>query len=406
MYSVASDEGIAGRASARPSAAVAPMLSEGYVSPVTRKVSLTDETNLPNQAPGQIFCDWISIYQHHGLGLPVFADGCVIKYDADGVHEFTTLKKSRIEGSHESAVFIRCDGETVWFEGNVSKFGRQDNVFGYSFDQCIERINALLATLGLPPFTAGKRMEAVKYSGDDAFEWVWTGARLTRIDVTENFVAGSKENAYAFMRFLAGQQASRLKTGVYGEGETVDFGRGSKYAYAKAYLKGPELLRHARKLKDPDNARQRAYSPYLEMLAAWCSSIGLVRFETTYKARYLTQHKLQYLGAFNMNQLELDFAERKSVFTRSECDVDQLTDLEPKTLAMYRMWQAGDDITSKCSRATFYRHRARLLPYGVDIAIKSNVIKFQPKTRVITLGPVSPPDFYELPHPSIIRLAA
>jgi hypothetical protein len=405
MHSVASDEGTAGRASARPSAAVAPIAPEG-LRPVTRNRSLTNETNHQDGAQNLIFCDWISIYQRHGLGLPVIADGCVVKYDADGAHECTTLKKSRIEGSHESAVSIRCDGETVWFDGNVSKFGRQDNVFGYSFEQCIERINALLATLGLPPFTAGQRMEACRHRGDDCAEWIWTGARLTRIDVTENFVAGSKENAYAFMRFLAGQQASRLKTGVYGEGETVDFGRGSKVLYSKAYLKGPELLRHARKLKDPDNARQRAYSPYLEMLAAWCNSIGLVRFETTYKARYLTQHKLQYLGAFTMNQLELDFTERKSVFTRSECDVDQLTDLEPKTLAMYRMWQAGDDITSKCSRATFYRHRARLLPYGVDIAIKSNVIKFQPKTRVITLGPVSPPDFYELPHPSIIRLAA
>lgn len=374
--------------------------------PVTRKVSLTDETNPQFGAIPGIFCDWVSIYQTHAKTLPVLADGCFVKYDADGAHEFTTLRKLRIEGSHESSIFIRCDGNTVWFEGNVSKFGRQDNVFGYTFHECIERINALLGTFGLPPFTAGQRMEAVRHKGDDCAEWIWTGARITRVDVTENFAAGSKENAYHFMRFLAGQQASRLKTGVYGEGETVDFGRNSKYVYSKAYLKGPELIKHARKLKDPDNARQRAYDPYLEPLAAWCSSIGLVRFETTYKARYLTQQNLHYLGAFDMNQLELDFAERKSVFTRADCDVDQLTDLEPKTLAMYRMWQAGDDITSKCSRATFYRLRARLLPYGVDIAIKSNVLKFQPKTRVITLGPVAPPDFYERPHPSLIRLAA
>ena len=70
------------------------------------------------------------------------------------------------------------------------------------------------------------------------------------------------------------------------------------------------------------------------------------------------------------------------------------------------MWQAGDDLASKYSRATLYRYRAKLLPYGVDIAIKSNVIKFEPKTRVIKLGPVSRPDFYEFPNPSIIRLAA
>lgn len=375
---------------------------EGAYVSVTRKVSVNSDTNTQTG----VFCDWLSIYQRHGQGLPVIADGCMVQYDEHGAHEFTVLKKSRIEGSHESAVFIRCDGETVWFEGNVSKFGRQDNVFGFSFDQCIQRINAVLGLLGLPPFTAGRRMEAVKHRSDDVSDRIWTGARITRIDVTQNFAAGSKENAYAFMRFLSCQQSSRQKTGVYAEGETVDFGRGSKYVYAKAYLKGPELLKHARKLKDPDNSRQRAYDPYLEALADWCNSIGLVRFEATYKARYLTQNHIQFLGGFDMNVLLADFTERKSVFTRTTCDVDQLTDLEPKLLAVYRMWQAGDDMTQKLKRRTFYRRRAELLPYGVDIAIKSNVIKFEPKTRVITLGPVSPPEFYERPHHSFIRLAA
>ena len=39
----------------------------------------------------------------------------------------------------------------------------------------------------------------------------------------------------------------------------------------------------------------------------------------------------------------------------------------------------------------------KFLQYGVDIAVKSNVKQFPQKTRVIKLGPVSPPDFYELP---------
>lgn len=374
---------------------------------VTRKDIPRSRKNPPSQAlPDSVFCDWVSMYQTHGHGLPKINDGAFVRYDGQGVHQSTTLKKLRIAGSHESAVFVRCDGETVSFEGNVSKFGRQDNVFGFSFPECIQRINALLSTLGLPPFTPGQRMEAVRKNCDDNAQWIWTGARLTRLDLTENFQAGSKENAYAFMRFLASQQASLLKTGTYGEGETVDFGRGSKFVYSKAYLKGPELLRHARKLKDPENASQRSYDPYLEPLAAWCSSVGLVRFETTYKSRFLTQHGLNFLGGFDMPTLLKDFENRKSVFTRANCDVDELTDLDAKTLAVYRMWQAGDDLTSKFKKTAFYKHRSRLLPYGVDIARKSNVVAFQPRTRVITLGPVSPPSFYERPLPSFIRLAA
>lgn len=61
------------------------------------------------------------------------------------------------------------------------------------------------------------------------------------------------------------------------------------------------------------------------------------------------------------------------------------------------MWQAGDDIASKMKRRAFYMHRKALLPFGVDIAVKSNVTQLKPRTRVIMLGPVTPPDFYELP---------
>lgn len=378
---------------------------------VTRHFSLTSETNHPQLAlrpvpalmHSGIFCDWVSIYQTHTGNLPKVNDGAFVRYDSNGVHESTTLKKVRIEGSHETGCFVRCDGETVWFEGNVSKFGRCDNVFGFTFEQCITRINALLGTLGLPPFTPGNKMRVNTPTGDRTH---WTGARITRLDVTENFQAGSKENAYHFMRFLGSQQASRLKTGTYGEGETVDFGRGSRRVYSKAYLKGPELLRHARKLRDPENASQRAYDPYLESLAAWCDSVGLVRFETTYKSTWLIDNCFNYLGGMDMTALLFDFENRKSVFTRAVCDVEELSSLDRPTLATLRMWQAGDDLTKNLSRATFYRRRAALLPYGVDIAVKSNVIQFQPKTRVITLGPVCPPDFYERPEPSLIRLAA
>lgn len=98
-----------------------------------------------------------------------------------------------------------------------------------------------------------------------------------------------------------------------------------------------------------------------------------------------------------MKQLEIDFEERKEVLTRTSVEVEELTDLSKPLLSTYRMWQSGDDISSRLSRATFYKHRKALLPYGVDIAIKSTVTQFKPRTRVIMLGPVTPPDFYELP---------
>lgn len=352
----------------------------------------------------RVFCDWVSMYQTHAPGLPVLQDGCFVRFDADGGHESTTLKKLKVEGSHESAVFVRCDGQTVHFEGNVSKFARRDNVFGFTFSQCVQRINSLLGTLGLPPFTPGQKMEVNSPNG---WQTHWTGARITRLDLTENFASGSKENAYHFMRFLSSQQASRLKTGTHGEGETVDFGRGSRRVYSKAYLKGPELRKHAKKdTRGPLPELSKPFDPYLFELADWCDAVGLVRFETTYKSTFLIDNGFQFLGGINMQKLEIDFNERQSVFTRACCDVEEIASLEPKVLAVYRMWEAGDDIVSKYKKSQFYKYRSALLPYGVDIAIKSNVIKFQPKTRIIKLEPVTMPDFYKIPSPSYIRLAA
>lgn len=48
--------------------------------------------------------------------------------------------------------------------------------------------------------------------------------------------------------------------------------------------------------------------------------------------------------------------------------------------------------------ALLFINIAKHYAFGVDIAIKSNVIQFKPKVRVIKLGPVSIPDWYELPQ--------
>ena len=296
------------------------------------------------------FCDWLSIYQDHTdliKDLPKFHDGAFVRLDQHGVTVHTSLKKFRLEGSHESALFIRCNGRTVWFEGNVSKFGRRDNVFGYTFRECLERINSILREHGLPGFTEGDRFIS-NFKGHPRS--IWTGALVTRVDMTQNFSAGSKEEASAFMRYLAGQQASRLKTGTHGDGETVDWGRGSRVIYSKAYLKGPEI-------------RKRCVgSDYLTKLADWCDSVGLVRFESTYKATKLHQMNCHYLGGFDMRQLEIDFEERKELLTRESATLDDLSLLPRTILGTYRMWQSGDDLASKLSRAVFYKHRKALLP--------------------------------------------
>ena len=77
------------------------------------------------------------------------------------------------------------------------------------------------------------------------------------------------------MRHLQNQQASRLKTGTYGDAETVDFGRGSRRLYIKAYTKGPELRRHIKRI-EMDSFQKGPVNPFVVHLADWCDSVGLV----------------------------------------------------------------------------------------------------------------------------------
>lgn len=329
------------------------------------------------------FCDWVSLYQRFDHPVKKFSDGALLTVDKHGEVRGMVLKRERFEGSHESSIMLRSDGETVEFSGNVSKFNREDNVFGLPFQTCLDKINDICQQAGLPAFSEGHRYVSSVH-GEPVSKW--TGAKITRLDITENFQTGSRDNASYFMRFLQEQQASRLKTGTYGDGETVDYGRHSRHLYFKVYTKGREIRDHA----------GRNITPYLSRLAEWADDIGLVRAELTIKARKLRDLGCQYLGGFNMKLVEQEFADKCSVFTRANAEVEELPKLPKALLGTLRMWESGDDLAGKMPKATFYRHRAALLPHGIDISVKSSVTRLKTRTRVIKLGPVAIPSWYEL----------
>ncbi len=334
------------------------------------------------------FIDWLSLNQSHSHELPEINAGVVCGMDVHGEIIWRTTRPSVIEGSYETSVQVRCDGHTVSFSGNVSRFGRTDNLFGFDLNACINRVNGILARLGLPPFSMGQKFyRHVKTASGTFLKAAWTGCKVTRIDMTANFETGSLSNARAYLEWLASQQGSaRVKVGTHGDGETVDWGRGSRRIYGKAYLKSDELRKH--------NGPQQ--------LIDHCESVGLVRFELTVKATQLHAMGCNYLGGLDMNQLELLFEERKAVLTRAHHSHDDLEQL-PKTLrGTARDYYAGDDVRSRMSLATFKRHRKGLLGHGIDIAVKRNVINFKPRVRVIEVRAATAPSWYDFNE----RLAA
>lgn len=382
----------------------APSVANLWPTALVSKLGAVNKTANHVQTFGHI--DWLTIKQSHfGLSerLPLLSNGCVMAFDSDGAVEHTTLKRAEVEGSHDSKCYVRCDGDTVEFTGNPARWCRMDNVFGYSFGESLLIVNRILATLDLPPFSSGEAFETKNQSGEVIK--VWTGATITRLDMTENYLTGSPENANYFLRWLAGQKIKSKKTNFYGDHSTVDFGRGSKRAYFKVYNKGYELLKHSKSKPDVSTIEKHDRCEVIEKLAQWCTDNGMVRAELELKSRALRDLHCYYLGELDMNVIEVEFKKHSSVFERATAEVDSLASLDGQALAVYRLWQAGDDLKSKYKKTFLYKYRAILLKHGIDIFIPSNVVRFEPKTRVITLAAAIPPDWYSLPPVRTINAA-
>lgn len=344
---------------------------------VTRPVCLTGETP-------PFFVDWLSVSQDYPEGgLPLVNAGVVWATDEDGVLKWRTVKAVQHEGSFETSLTVKCDGHRVTFSGNVSRFGRPDNLFGFDLAECFTRVNRVLAVYGLPPFTAGERIERAK-RGDVRYQY--TGARISRLDLTANYQAGSAEAAHLVMQYLSTQHNGRKKGQAYGDGETVDWGRGSRRQYWKAYIKHLEMLRHSPDLAD-------------SQIVKFCRESGLIRFEGTIRSNALTDLGAAFLGDYEsgwaMGQLIALFNSECGVMTRAERSTDDLDELPKALRSTARDYLAGMDCRQTLSRATFYRHRSALLPFGLDIAMR-NVQPFKPRVRVVQLTRAEVPSWYQL----------
>ena len=328
------------------------------------------------------FVDWLSVSQvWPDGGLPLVDAGTVMACDSDGVLEWSTCKSVQHQGSFETVVNVKCDGHRITFSGNVSRFGRRDNLFGFGFFECMSRVNDILLHYGLPPFSPGERTEYVKRG---SVQSRWTGARVSRIDLTANFESGSADNGHAVLQFMGSQHAGRHEGRTLGQGETVAWGLGSRRQAWKCYIKHLELMRHDG--ADPE-------------VVAHCRERGIVRFEGTVRSNALSDLGCAYLGDYTegqaMGQLVHLFNTHAAVMDRAQRTTDDLDELPKRLRATARDYLAGMDVRARMGRNTFYTHRRELLAYGIDISMR-NVQPFKPRTVVIQLAPAEVPSWYRL----------
>lgn len=326
-----------------------------------------------------LFIDWLTIRQvyPHG-GLPVFAGGYLTSWDADGVEEYQLVKRGQIEGSFDDRMHLRCDGNSVEFHGNIARWERPDNVFGYPWHETIRRVNLLLARCQLPPFTAGDR---ARYADSGT---IWTGARISRIDLTMNYACGNAADAHRLIAQLGQHHVGRQRGTVTPDQATVEYGAGSKYVYGKCYIKHLELQR---------NRKRKSGSHVGDDVIDFCQSLGIVREEFTLKSRFLTQTALCWLGEVTP-ELLLDVYRQRSQFRRfREMEISDTSKLSPGARGTLARYEQGEPHGLK--RPTYYRHRKEILKVcGIDISVPRNVEKVVLPARVIEVSQVVAPEWY------------
>lgn len=357
------------------------------------------------------FVDKLNVYQVHNADLPFIGKTGAIDFDLLTGETDDALKikgKLPIMASYSTSIRVHCDGNRVYVEGNPSRFGRCENLFGFTtIEDCIAVYNHVLLQLGLPPFTVG-RFEFLQGKDGEKQRKIYTGAVITHIDITKNHSVG-KGNEYAFLRAVSTLTLPNGKQPyLYPNGATVDYstsksGRGSSWDYTKFYIKAIDLLdKQKHNLKD---ATDEDCDYYLKVIEH-CQQVGLIREEHSFKSKKLQRYDLCYYGFVSVEKLvnhpTLTTLE-KLTQTLEVATMDYLTiadQLLAKNIVSSRQsanatqniamsWLNDprfNDRTAKNSQ--YYVHKKRLLALGLDISIPfradRNVLPMVRNQREIT----------------------
>lgn len=333
-----------------------------------------------------------------------------------------------LEGSYSSYLSIRVSGSRVEVYGNPSRWGRCDNLFGFStIDECMQVYNFILHSLGLPVFT--KSTKYLYLAGKDGVSVNKTadGAMIRHIDFTRNLMVG-KGNERPFIKGLSCCSIDKsISPFLYPDENTVEwFGKnaqksGSRYRYVKVYNKTSDLLRHQSRMNGSSYDDQQ----YYEKLINYTYENGVIREEHSFKSKYLKHNDLFAWGMFSESDFNDDLRSisniRKSLSVSNmkfQTIADQLLEegvcktrhSANATAMYYNLWLHGEYLDQ--SKRQYYEHKKRLLQIGVDISVKLDITRTPIRLKEcveIEVKTVPIPDFYRMPstnYQTHLRLVA
>lgn len=317
--------------------------------------------------------DWLTVVVP-GVDTRILRPGMVLSVDPEGVVEWQTLKWLQAQGSYSQHIALRPVSEGLCVSGCPAKFLQGHNIFGSDDLPGIAKEVTLrvIETVGIPrPIRTD-----------------WGSCRLNRVDINYSYRCGTRSDVLAWLH--AAEKHGNLEhrgRGIF-QGNTLVFGKGSRYWSIKAYAKGPELEVPKHRLPTELPKRDKLHD----------FADPLLRVELQLRGKQLRRIGLGTVGDWrgaSPSQIFADHLAKLSVTGEFRISEAEMNHLSPTLRMTYTAWRSGSDVRQILPRRTFYRHRSALLEHGIDIAVeapdaRSNVV---PLLRVIEAVPVDPPEW-------------
>ena len=370
-----------------------------------------------------MFIDWLTVSQEHPHDLPVVCDVFTLTIDAN-TNEVLSTRQPRFkhEASYSTSVTIHVQGRKIRVEGNPSRVGRLDNLFGFStIEQCVSVYNQLLAEYGLPGFTRCTRVDLRDgASGSKSGDRVADGAKIERIDLTTNVSVG-EGNVLAYLRGVSSQRIGHSIGFLYPNGRTVTWtpkgnGKGGRLQYRKGYDKAFELDQNLIPKIKRLYGDQSPEFLYVQRVRDYCALHGVVRMEQELKNEFLQRECLAYWGLFDERRFAELHDEFLQIDNRLKVTAMDMMSIADKlieegickgrasanaTASHAILWMHGQP--HNVSQRAFETHAARLNRIGINIRNACDTSRFAPvfvrQAREITKSTVlAIPSWYQRPN--------
>lgn len=323
-----------------------------------------------------VFCDWLKLADAAFTYNPRIWASRLMKMNGSKVvwqrQAWQELKESSsnstIRAKFNAFGVLEDDGRQnghLHIDGNCGRFGERSNLFGLHVHESVGRVLDLLGT------------------DTDTFFALPVALQLRRVDLTANFAFSSAADASAYIQWAQQNNLGRATSRPYATGCAWVTENWS----AKVYDKLADMRRHNLGDLADELQRREGY---------------ILRLEMTLRTDELRKQNLNSLDKWSANMENVIFSEKFAPILRGENlpTLDELVDELPTRLATaLHAWRNGMDYTAsmrdaKISRRTFYRLKADLLPFGVDISHPCKVHTLAIRPRLIDMRPLEQPSWW------------